>query len=190
MHFDRVYNHMIQEISQDMVNRAVLKHQSYKGKNPIANQRADEFHNAAEKRATKKRTLIRTKTDPHTKSTQNYAYYLLETARINEQKDGPSEILMSSLKYNPFDEDRTSERSMLIYDMNTNKLVQNTGSSPLWLESRTDAENLAHFIRKQTGISVSWKAMDFVSIADSYVDDSHRYNSSKDNSDKYKKFRS
>jgi hypothetical protein len=166
MEFNKLYVSLINELDQSTINRAVLKHQTIKDKNPIAKSRAEDFAKRARKQGQKRGILIRTKYKPDSIRTRDYADFYIESASID---DGT--IFIEALMVDPF-EDKASVPALLKYDTNTNTLFFIEGESgsnwtkQLWLQSRTDAQNLSKIIKMYTNINVSWKSMDFIASAD------------------------
>ena len=168
MEFNKLYVSLINELDQSTINRAVLKHQTIKDKNPIAKSRAIDFFKRAKEQGQKRGILIRTKLSPETKRTRDYANYYIERV-FNDDDDGT--IFIEALMVDPF-EDTQSAPAFLKYDTNTNTLfvveggTKSNWTKQLWLQSRTDAQNLSKTIKMYTNINVPWKSMDFVSSAD------------------------
>ena len=180
MAFDKYFYKMIQELNQSTVNSALMKHQSIKDKNPVANHRAGELSQRAKRQGEKRGLLIRTRRNPKSRRTSDYANYYIESA--NSENDG-ERIIMKALMVDPF-EDHKSEPADLVYYTEDDSLfvkdLHEGVGSQLWLESRTDATNLAKTIKKYTGVNVSWKNMDFISSGDySNQYDGTRYDMSK-----------
>ena len=172
MEFDILYVSLINELDQSTINRAVLKHQTIKDKNPIAKSRAIDFFKRAKKQGEKRGILIRTKLSPETKRTRDYAnYYIERVSIVDDDDDDYGTIIIEALMVDPF-EDTQSAPALLKYDTNTNTLFVIEGqyksnwTKQLWLQSRTDAQNLSKTIKMYTNINVSWKSMDFVDSAD------------------------
>lgn len=167
MEFDKLYRRLIKELNQSTINSALLKHQSIKGKNPIAKSRAEDFSKRARSQGEKRGILIRTKLSAETRRTADYANYYIEGA-IDYNKDY---LRFKALMVDPF-EDNESKPAELTYDTNSDTLsVISPGhgtpyGQQLWLQSRTDAMNLSKTIKKYTGMNVSWKNMDFVDSGD------------------------
>ena len=179
MEFEKYFYKMIQELNQSTINSALMKHQSIKDKNPVAKHRAGEFSQRAKRQGEKRGLLIRTRRNPESRRTSDYANYYIESA--NSEYYG-ERIIMKALMVDPF-EDHKSEPADLVYFTEENQLYvkgAGGGDSQLWLESRTDAQNLARTIKKYTGVDVSWKNMDFISSGDySNQYDGTRYDMSK-----------
>ena len=162
MVFEKYFYKMIQELNQSTVNSALMKHQSIEDKNPISKNRSENFSKRAESRGEKRGTLIRTVSNPKYPTT-DYANFYIESA-TREKYD--TEIKMKALMVDPDEEKGSSEPAELIYSIERNTLYSKTRSDRtpkrLWLLSKTDAQNLWKTIKNLTGISVSWKSMDFV----------------------------
>lgn len=174
---EKLYESVILEISQKMINSALLGHQQIKDKNPVAKSRAEDFSKKSKEFSTKRGRVIHTTLDPNSRSTLNYKNYYLETANSSRGDEGV--IKIKALRVDPYDDAPMGE-TYLIYDTNTNTLKEMRDDEQLWLHSRTDAEALAKFIRNETGINVSWKAMDFNYSGDySNQHDGTRYDMSK-----------
>jgi hypothetical protein len=158
-----LYDEIILELSQNTINSALLKHQDIKDKNPVAKSRAKDFSERVKKQGNKKGFLIRTTANPKSKSISDYMNYYMEGASINDDGDI---INIKALAVDPYD-NATSKLTQLEYFVNSNSLRLGDDSErgwgeKIWLQSRTDAENLSKTIKKYTGVNVSWKNMDFV----------------------------
>jgi len=162
MEFEKYFYKMIQELNQSTINSALMKHQSIKDKNPISKNRSENFSKRAESQGEKRGTLIRTVSNPKY-PTVDYANFYIESAT---RENYSTVIRMKTLMVDPDEEKGSSEPAELIYSVERNTLYSKTQSDRtpkrLWLLSKTDAQNLWKTIKNLTGISVSWKSMDFV----------------------------
>ena len=171
MEFDKLYRRILNELNQSTVNSALLKHQSIKDKNPVAKSRAEDFSKRAKAQGSKRGVLIRTTTDPNSKSTSNYANFYIESATIiDEFGSGRSDILLKALQVDPYDEE-TSKHVELVYYTDSDSLrpwpsAERAWGAKFWLLSRTDAMNLSKTVKKYTDLNVSWKNMDFINSGD------------------------
>jgi hypothetical protein len=160
-----LYEEIILELSQTTINSALLKHQDIEDKNPVAKSRSKDFSERTKKLGEKKGFLIRTTTDPKSRTTSNYMNYYIEGASIEDDI-----INIKALMVDPYNVTK-SKSTELEYYIGSNSLkpapaAERGWGEKIWLLSRTDAENLSKTIKKYTGMNVSWKNMDFIHSAD------------------------
>jgi hypothetical protein len=161
MEFEKYFYKMIQELNQSTINSALMKHQSIKDKNPISKNRSENFSKRAESQGEKRGTLIRTVNNPKYPTT-DYANFYIESAT----RQNFTVVRMKALMVDPDEEKGSLEPAELTYLVESNTLFSKTqndhSQKQRWLLSKTDAQNLWKTIKNLTGISVSWKSMDFV----------------------------
>jgi hypothetical protein len=166
MKFDELYDKLILELNQSTMHSALQKHERIRGKNPVAATRAGEFAHKITNRMRDRGMMIEVTSNPKSKMVSNQMYVSLESAEFHGD-DQP--IMIHGLSLSDPDEQESSTKIMMTFDVENGELSQYFDGSyteKLWLQTRTHAENLAKFIRREVGIPVSWKSMDFLSGID------------------------
>ena len=185
MEFNKLCKSLLNELNQSTINSALLKYSKAEDRNPIAKAGSARFAKLASKQGERKGLMIRTVPGPYDLRAQEinderynadylYRNYYIESGsrRTDFDNDIVLKVVVDSYKksnasqYSP-----KRQKDTLIYDIFNNTLHEDRDKIPqlgitddrpqLYLASKTDAQNLAKAIKQYTGVTVSWKSMDF-----------------------------
>lgn len=165
MEFDTLYEKLLLEISQATRHSALMKHQDMRDRNPIAGKRAHEFSKKLDNDTRNRGMRIEVTNNPKS----NKIHAQKDISLENAHEDGDEIIISGMSLYDWGSREERSEMIELSFNPTTGELNQifNGGhTEKLWLRTRSHAENLARFIRRETGVNVSWKSMNFLHAMD------------------------
>lgn len=170
MQFERLYS-LVCELSQNTVLQARHQHNQVKNNNPVAAIRHKAFDDKSHKYMQNKNSYIRAKSLRDTNKLSHYYGIYLKQAFVYTKDETADTIKISGTMTERESgiSDHEGKNIELEYNLAENKLRNNVDGEikpELFLQSRTDAEVLAKFIRAQTGKIISWKQMNFIDQAD------------------------
>ena len=185
MEFNKLCKSLLNELNQSTINSALLKYSKAEDRNPIAKAGSARFAKLASKQGERKGLMIRTVpgfydlraqeiNDEQYNADHLYRNYYIESG--SRRTDFDNDIILkvvvdSYKKSNASQYSPKRQKDTLIYDIFNNTLHEDHDKIPqlgitddrpqLYLASKADAQNLAKAIKQYTGVTVSWKSMDF-----------------------------
>jgi len=176
MEFNKLYKSLVNELNQSTINSALLKYSKAEDRNPIAKAGSARFAKLASKQGERKGLMIRTVpgfydleaqeiSDEQYNADYLYRNYYIESGSRRTDFDNNIVLQAVSDSYKKSNASQYSPKRQevkLIYNISKNTLHEyRDDNEQLYLASKTDAQNLAKAIKQYTGVTVSWKSMDF-----------------------------
>ena len=179
--FSNLCESLLSELNQSTINSALLKYSKAEDRNPIAKAGSARFAKLAYNQGERKGLMIRTVpgfydleaqkiNDDRFNADHLYRNYYIESG--SRRTDFDNNIKMKAVRdshkrhtgggLTPSKHSPKREEVELVYNIFENTLHEYSDDSPqLYLASKADAQNLAKAIKQYTGVTVSWKSMDF-----------------------------